>query len=95
MAIDDVFEALVREHPAVKMIGCFWFASLLFDGLVSEVHPFCNGGGIGVDWDGFLVETVNPEVELCKVNEAAWTNRQRNVIDKGLVVSDLDEIVSK
>ena len=56
-----------------------------------HMHPFRDGRRIGVDGHWFLVVAVNAKVELGQVDEATWPNRQRDVIDKGLVVADLDK----
>ena len=76
------------------MIRGVRFAALLLYRLMGQVHPFRNGGSVGVDGYWLLVVTVDAKVELGEVDEATWPNRQRDVIDKSLVVADLDKTLT-
>ena len=90
MTIDNVFERAVLLHPPVEMVSSIRLPAALLHGGMREIHPLRNSRCTRSHWNGFLVGTIYSKVEFGEVDEATWPNCQRNVIDKSLIVTDLD-----
>lgn len=81
LPIDDVFKGRMLAHPAIQVVRRVWFAALMLDRPLRQVHPARTGRRTLVDWYRLVVKAVDPKIEFAQVDESSRPQCQRNVID--------------